>query len=77
MFICLGACEMISGFISGKLADKFNLYKLASLSTLFAEVALILSLIGIFMEPGSNTYTFCFFIAGMWGLTDCFFSMIC
>jgi len=65
------------GMLSGKLADKFNQYTLATLSTLISELALILSLLGYFL----SNYVLCFFIGAAWGFADCIFnnlvSVIC
>ncbi len=75
MFITLGVCEVISGITSGILSKKFNLYILATLGTLIAEVSLILGFLTLFLNSGK--YTICFFIAAIMGFSDCYFNSIC
>lgn len=48
--ICLGIFEVISGLISGRLADKFNVYKLASVGTLMCLLGILFSFLGLFTQ---------------------------
>lgn len=72
MLIVLGVSEVISGIISGKLADKFNIYKVAVFATITCQIALLLSFLGLF----TNSYLVCFLVASLWGFNDCFFQNI-
>ncbi|EAR85362.1 MFS transporter (macronuclear) [Tetrahymena thermophila SB210] len=77
VLIVLGCSEVISGIISGKLADKFNIYKIAIIATITVQIALLLSFLGLY----TNSYLVCFFVAACWGFNDCFLqnvtSVIC
>lgn len=63
---------MFSGLVSGELGRRFDLYTMATIGTLLAELGLVLSLLGYFL----NSYNVIFGIAGVWGFTDCFFNVI-
>lgn len=71
--ICLGCFEIISGLVSGRLADKFNVYKLATVGTFLCLIGLGFSFLGLF----TYNYFMCFVIAAVWGFCDCFFQTIC
>lgn len=70
--IVLGVFEVIAGLTSGRLADIFNLYKLATFGTLLAEAALVISLIASFKD----SYALTFFVGAIWGFCDCYFNTI-
>lgn len=67
--ICLGCFEVISGLISGRLGDKFNVYKLATLGTLLCLLGVLFSFLGLF----TDNYFVCFVISSIWGFCDCYF----
>lgn len=67
--ICLGCFEVISGIISGRLGDKFSVYKLATFGTLLCLLGTLFSFLGLF----TNNYFVCFIIASIWGFCDCYF----
>ncbi|KAL4446012.1 hypothetical protein ABPG74_011004 [Tetrahymena malaccensis] len=70
--ICLGCFEVISGLISGRLGDKFNVYKLATFGTLICFLGILLSFLGLF----TDNYFVCFLIASVWGFSDCYFQTV-
>ncbi len=45
---------------------------MATIGTIIAEIALVLSLLGNFLE----NYTLCFFIGACWGFVDCWFNSL-
>ncbi|KAL4492406.1 hypothetical protein ABPG72_005541 [Tetrahymena utriculariae] len=70
--ICLGCFEVVSGLISGRLGDKFNVFKLATFGTLICFLGVLLSFLGLF----TDNYFVCFIIASVWGFSDCYFQTV-
>ncbi|KAL4460337.1 hypothetical protein ABPG74_000088 [Tetrahymena malaccensis] len=67
IYICLGVSQMISGYLTGKLSDKMNQYKLAYHSVTIIEVALLTGLLAYM----AKSYMICFFCAFLFGFCDC------
>jgi len=72
VFISLGVCEVLTGVTLGRITEKFNLYNLATVGTLLAEVAIVLSFLALFLKD----YTLCFVVGGLWGVTDCYVNTV-
>lgn len=70
IFTALGAAEICTGLVIGKVTEWSDNYTLARCGTIIVQVALLLSLIGIIV----NSYALCFVIAVVWGVADCFFN---
>ena len=68
VLLVVAVFEILGGYINGKLNEKFNMIRLATVGTLLFELALGLSLYAYFLK----SYVFCFFVGAAWGLSDCF-----
>lgn len=70
VFTTLGAAEICTGLVIGKITQLTDNYTLARIGTIIVQVALVLSLIGCIV----HSYALCFVIAVAWGCADCFFN---
>ena len=67
VLLILGVFESISGIITGKLVDKFEIQSIITMNYICSFSSIILSFLAIYLE----NYSFCFLIGAMWGYTDC------
>lgn len=65
--IVLGCFEFIGGICITPFADKFNKKRVAIFTNMLFEIAIISSIIANY----EKSYTLCFLVAAMWGITDC------
>lgn len=65
--IVLGCFEFIGGAFVTPLADKLNKKRIAISTNLLFEAAIIGSIIAHY----EKNYLLCFFVAALWGMTDC------
>jgi len=70
VFTTLGAAEICTGLVIGKITSLADNYTMARIGTIIVQVALVLSLVGCIVK----SYALCFVIAVFWGCADCFFN---
>ncbi|KAL4441628.1 hypothetical protein ABPG74_021560 [Tetrahymena malaccensis] len=66
VYICQGIFEIISGYAGGYLAQRFNIYKLVVVSTLFVQTAFVFALICTY----TYDYSIAFLCSGFIGFGD-------
>ncbi|KAL4502487.1 hypothetical protein ABPG72_012074 [Tetrahymena utriculariae] len=72
VLITFGIFEYLGGIISGQLVNRFNVYYLATISTLIILLGLLLSFIGLI----TKMYAICFLISSIFGFIDCYINNI-
>lgn len=70
IFTTLGAAEICTGLVIGKITEFTDMYTMARIGTIITQVALVLSLVGCIVQ----SFALCFVIAVVWGVADCFFN---